>query len=421
MNKISVITVVYNDAAHIRETMESFFSQTWEEKEYIVVDGGSTDGTKDIILEYADRIAWWCSEKDNGIYDAMNKGILHAQGDWINILNSGDTFTNERALETLMQKAGNTQDADILYTNALENQGIQDMHIEAGDDISGLEYQAVYRHGCSLVRTAVHRKYLYDTSKRDEFGFALDYDAIFRMYKADCRFRKIDMRLQRYDLEGVSNQLRKSLKYNYRITTQYEKSLRKQWLYIRNYLLSFVRGTIITDCLSPVVNECVVNSILPHLKMWGIRRWILRRLGVRMGEGSFIARKNYFMNRRGLSIGSHSHINRNCTIDARGGISIGDNVSISHGVYLMTGGHYPNSKDFHGRYLPIHIEDNVWIGVGATILQDVTIGKGAIVSAGAVVTKDVPEYAIVGGVPAKVIGQRNRDLNYQCEGWIPFT
>ena len=69
-NKISVITVVYNDVANIRATMESFFSQTWEDKEYIVIDGGSTDGTADIIKEYAPRLAYWCSEKDNGIYDA---------------------------------------------------------------------------------------------------------------------------------------------------------------------------------------------------------------------------------------------------------------------------------------------------------------------------------------------------------------
>ena len=84
MNKISVITIVLNDVANIRKTLDSFFSQTWEEKELIVIDGGSSDGTADIIREYADRIAWWCSESDGGIYDALNKGILHCTGDWIN-------------------------------------------------------------------------------------------------------------------------------------------------------------------------------------------------------------------------------------------------------------------------------------------------------------------------------------------------
>ena len=93
-NKISVITVVFNDKAHIRQTMESFFSQTWEDKEYIVIDGGSTDGTADIINEYSNRLAFWCSEPDGGIYDAMNKGISHAKGEWINFLNSGDLYAS---------------------------------------------------------------------------------------------------------------------------------------------------------------------------------------------------------------------------------------------------------------------------------------------------------------------------------------
>ena len=95
-DKISVITVVYNDVGSIRNTMESFFSQTWKNKEYIVIDGGSTDGTADIIREYEDRLAFWCSEKDNGLYDALNKGIAHAKGDWVIVLNSGDFFFSKK-------------------------------------------------------------------------------------------------------------------------------------------------------------------------------------------------------------------------------------------------------------------------------------------------------------------------------------
>ena len=119
-NKISVITVVFNDVANIRATMESFFSQTWEDKEYIVIDGGSTDGTVDIIKEYADKLAYWCSEKDNGIYDAMNKGIVHATGDWINILNSGDYYASNDALNKVITLAIDINSTDILYTNSIE-------------------------------------------------------------------------------------------------------------------------------------------------------------------------------------------------------------------------------------------------------------------------------------------------------------
>lgn len=116
-NKISVITVVYNDAANIRQTMESFFSQTWTEKEYIVIDGGSTDGTADIIREYADRLAFWHSEPDGGIYEAMNKGIGHCTGDWINILNSGDVYVGNDSLEQTIMLA-DTENTDVIYANS---------------------------------------------------------------------------------------------------------------------------------------------------------------------------------------------------------------------------------------------------------------------------------------------------------------
>ena len=118
-NTVSVITVVYNDVEHIRETMESFFAQTWEEKEYIVIDGGSTDGTVDIIREYSDRLAFWCSEHDEGIYDAMNKGVEHASGEWVNFLNSGDIYVSSGSLENVMVSDVIT-DSDVVFGNSIE-------------------------------------------------------------------------------------------------------------------------------------------------------------------------------------------------------------------------------------------------------------------------------------------------------------
>lgn len=94
MLKISVITISYNAAATIEQTMLSVLSQTYPHIEYIIIDGGSTDGTVDIIKKYAHRLAYWVSELDGGIYDAMNKGIAHASGDLIGIINSDDWYEN---------------------------------------------------------------------------------------------------------------------------------------------------------------------------------------------------------------------------------------------------------------------------------------------------------------------------------------
>lgn len=101
--KISIITVCFNSAKTIRDTIESVLSQDYPEIEYIVVDGGSNDGTIEIVSEYQSKIASYVSEKDRGIYDAMNKGISLASGDIIGILNSDDTYMSVKTISELMQ------------------------------------------------------------------------------------------------------------------------------------------------------------------------------------------------------------------------------------------------------------------------------------------------------------------------------
>lgn len=419
-NKISVITVVYNDAAHIRQTMESYFSQTWEEKEYIVIDGGSTDGTADIIHEYANRLAFWCSEPDGGIYDAMNKGVAHAIGEWINILNCGDHYCTINSLRDLLSNCNNLSQADVVYGNAIAHSQEKEQHVEAGDDVSLLDYQAIYRHGCSLVRTSVHKKYPF-ALERKEFGFALDYDMIFRMYHDGHIFSKVPVEVQTYALDGVSNDVHKSLKYNLRITTQYQKSLSKYVHYLKASLSHIVKSSYAFKVLKDLIFEYGLNDILPHIPSWSVRKFVLRRLGIRIGDGSFMSKNIYMMAPRMLSVGTDTHINKDCLLDARGGLTIGNSVSVSHRVNIITGGHHLNSKNFQGKYLPIVIDDYAWIGIGSTILQGVHIGKGAVVCAGAVVTKDVAPYNVVAGVPARKIKERTRELDYKCKWNTLFT
>lgn len=126
-----------------------------------------------------------------------------------------------------------------------------------------------------------------------------------------------------------------------------------------------------------------------------------------------------------LSIGKGSIIGDHAVLDARrGGIEIGENVNISNSVSMWTGQHDYNDPYFRsvpGRRGPIIIKNRVWIGPNVTILHSVTIGEGAVIAAGAVVTKDVPPFTLVGGVPAKIIGSRNNDLRYEFSGdHIPF-
>lgn len=126
-----------------------------------------------------------------------------------------------------------------------------------------------------------------------------------------------------------------------------------------------------------------------------------------------------------LFIGKGSIIGDRAILDARrGGIRIGKNVNIGTGVSFWTGQHDYNDSYFRSmpdKRGPINVEDRAWIGPGVIILHDVTIGEGAVVAAGAVVTKDVPPYTLVGGVPAKPIAKRNTDLRYEFSGdYLPF-
>jgi acetyltransferase-like isoleucine patch superfamily enzyme len=165
----------------------------------------------------------------------------------------------------------------------------------------------------------------------------------------------------------------------------------------------------------------MTNHVIQHIPSYTLRNgwyryvlgWSLApRVSILMGQ--YIGMNGIRTDGRRVSIGQGSVINRNCLLYIGGGLSIGKQVSISPGTYLISGSHDMNDPNFAGVYKPIVIEDYAWIGARATILGGVTIGKGAVVMAGAVVAHDVPPYAVVGGVPAYEIAQRElKDPTYQ--------
>lgn len=111
--KISIVTINYNNPIGLKKTIDSVVNQTWKNFEYIIIDGGSTNGDVDIIKSYENQINYWISEPDKGIYNAMNKGIKKATGDFIIFMNSGDNFTNLSVLEEVQSKL--SSDFDIYY------------------------------------------------------------------------------------------------------------------------------------------------------------------------------------------------------------------------------------------------------------------------------------------------------------------
>lgn len=155
------------------------------------------------------------------------------------------------------------------------------------------------------------------------------------------------------------------------------------------------------------------NHIIQHIPSHAVRmHWYRRVLGWRIAPqvtimmGQHVQTTGIRKVGKKVSIGQGTVINWDCMLYVTGGLSIGKQVSISAGTWLVTGSHEMNNPCFPAIFKPIVIEDYVWIGMRATILGGITIGKGAVVMTGAVVTRDVPPYAVVGGVPARVITQR---------------
>jgi glycosyltransferase involved in cell wall biosynthesis len=112
---ISIITVNFNNANGLRRTIESVLKQDCKEREFIIIDGGSSDGSKEIINDVNQELAYYCSEKDDGVFYAMNKGLEKAKGDYVIFMNSGDVFANEHSLQQLVQ--GTVGNPDFVYGN----------------------------------------------------------------------------------------------------------------------------------------------------------------------------------------------------------------------------------------------------------------------------------------------------------------
>ena len=165
--------------------------------------------------------------------------------------------------------------------------------------------------------------------------------------------------------------------------------------------------------LSGAILSYLYNAWLSNIPISSLRNAFLRVYLNKLGNKSYVQRSCTFLNGRKVSFGSNNVINFGCVFDGRiFKITTGTNVSIGPEASILTLGHDPQSAGFADKGGDVTIGDYVWIGYRAIILPGVEIGDGAVVAAGAVVTKNVAPYTIVGGNPASAIGERNRDLTY---------
>lgn len=194
---ISIITVTYNTVTTIEQTILSVINQNFNDFEYIIIDGGSTDGTVDVIKKYQDKITYWVSEPDKGIYDAMNKGLKIAKGEWVNFMNAGDGFYNDDVFKNLFAI---NRTSDVLYGDNMLTYNWGKI-ILAPDDLSKTIKYMVFGHQTVFMNRQILLKYRFDCS----YKIAADYNLFYKVYIDGYRFEYIPLCISIFSADdGVS-------------------------------------------------------------------------------------------------------------------------------------------------------------------------------------------------------------------------
>lgn len=204
MPKISIITVCYNSVQTLEQTIQSVVNQTYNNIEYIIIDGGSVDGTQSIIKKYENKIAYWVSEPDSGIYDAMNKGINQATGDYLQFLGSDDCLISSNIIEKVVAILLTDKDIDILSGSVwivdekLHLQKLYSNQFTKNDVYNGY----VIPHQGIFTRRNLLQKLKFDTS----YNIVGDYDFFLKCYlKNSVNLKCVNLEIAFYSGSGISS------------------------------------------------------------------------------------------------------------------------------------------------------------------------------------------------------------------------
>lgn len=256
--RYSIITINYNNREGLRQTIKSVLGQTYIDYEYIVIDGGSTDGSADVIREYSDKISYWVSERDHGIYHAMNKGVAHAHGDYCIFMNSGDIFYNNFVLEDVSK---NNSSEDIIVGKVVidEQDNIISPPPEGELTLYHLYWGAIPHQG-AFIKTHLLLKYPYDETLK----ISSDWKFFLQTLIFDnCSIRYIDVYIARYDMNGFSAAHPKLMR------EEKDKILQERF-----------PPRMLADYLRMKQSECLTMRLAPKLRInYGIDK-ILYRIGI---------------------------------------------------------------------------------------------------------------------------------------------
>lgn len=254
-DKVSIITVTYNNVANLRKTVESVISQQYRNKEFVIIDGGSTDNTREYLVESQNQIDVWISESDRGIYDAMNKGSKKATGEWIIFLNSGDVFSNDNVLENIFS-ADIPKEIDVIYGDTVYSYGKEEYReFRKSKELRDFWKGLVTSHQSFIIRKRIMDHRPYDTS----YQMAADFNQLYTLLMDGGLFMYKEIDISRVDTTGISNNKKMIL------------SVLELWSVIRHY-----------SKISPYYHSYYVFKTLVVLLLTGVKLIIPRRIYIQI-------------------------------------------------------------------------------------------------------------------------------------------
>lgn len=203
--KVTIITVTFNSGATLRKTFESVACQYYKNIEYIVIDGGSTDETLEIISEFEQSISYWVSEPDKGIYNAMNKGLNHATGTLVYFLNADDYLYNKHTIEDAVKFYSSSGCPDVIYGDVMTYSASRRAPGRSGRNIGLREVKKgrVICHQAIFMKKKLLDKYRFN----EEYRIAADYELQVKCLKDRHRFVYINRIIAYYCIDGLSSSL----------------------------------------------------------------------------------------------------------------------------------------------------------------------------------------------------------------------
>lgn len=200
--KIAIITINYNDCLGLQKTFDSVFSQTYRDFEFVVVDGGSTDGSKELIQKHKDKVSQWVSEKDRGVFHAMNKGIRMASAEFVIFMNSGDIFNASTTLDEVIPDL--TADYDIYYgDNYKESPSSKRLKTYPEKLNFSFFYTSSINHQSTFIRRSLFEKYFY---YNENYKIASDWEFfVYTICHQNVPYRYLKKTIAIYDFTGMSS------------------------------------------------------------------------------------------------------------------------------------------------------------------------------------------------------------------------